>query len=380
MGVRILAGVVAGGAMVVLTAFSGALADPAIRPDGLPPQPLRVVVRIADDTDQKVMVRLRGHASDLPLTFIIADEPGHPAGLTEQIAAADALATREQAAAVVWFSYGRCGRGPATPATGTASDRLVVHIGQPRTRSVLARAVGRLSCDKAPPAAHASEDSAAFEAAAIVVRAALLAVADGGTIGVVPPSLAAPPPAAPPAAPPGFRPRIGVGWLWTMDGLTPHGQQGLQALVGVGDDRYGIEMGLLSTIPADVTDAFAAVSLSRAALTLGGAFRQPLGDRLALTAAVHAGVTLQMRTTTPLVAGVTPRGGSRIASAVVAPELRLAAAIPGTTGLTAGIALAADYIPNIPVLAYIVDNVRQDERRPWVVQPRASFNLQLRLP
>ncbi|HEY2900274.1 MAG TPA: hypothetical protein VGL59_06850, partial [Polyangia bacterium] len=293
------------------------------------------------------------------------------AALPDQIAAAEALAAREQADAVVWFSHGRCGHR----ADATETDALIVQIAQPKTRSVLVRAVGRLSCDRSTAGGRAAEDSAAFEAAAIVVRAALVAVAAGGAIGVVTPA-----PAPAPAAPSGPRPAVTVGWLWTLDGLTPHGQQGLQALLGFGGDRFALEMGLLATVPAQVTDDFATVSLSRAGLTMGGAVRQPLGDHFVVGGAVHAGAVVQMRTTTPRMAGVSADPASRLASVVVSPEGRFGVIIPGVRGLTIGVALAADYIPHIPVLGYTRDLMTVDQRRPWVVQPRASLNIQLSLP
>ncbi|HXI59036.1 MAG TPA: hypothetical protein VNO55_23375, partial [Polyangia bacterium] len=197
-----------------------AVADPAAGA----PAPLRVIVRLSQDADQKVLARLRGHASDLAITFVTAADDTRPAGLIDQIAGADALAAREQADAVIWFSYGHCSGHTGTPsvaavtgADGVEVDRLIVHIGQPKTRSVLVRAVGRLTCGRGPAAAasRAGEDSAAFEAAAIVVRAALVAIAEGGSVGVVPPSLQPAPPAA------HLAPRLAVGWLWTLDGLSP---------------------------------------------------------------------------------------------------------------------------------------------------------------
>jgi hypothetical protein len=345
---------------------------------GLVPAPLRVMVRLGEDTDQKVLARLRGHASDLAITFVTADDDARPAGLIDQIAGADALAAREKADAVIWFSYGHCGR-TGTPSVAAVTgaggavdiDRLVVHIGQPKTRSVLVRAVGRLACGRG---AAAAEDSAAFEAAAIVVRAALVAIAEGGSVGVVPPSLQA---AARTAH---LAPRLAVGWLWTLDGLSPHGQQGLQANIGFGGGDYGIEMALLATVPAEVSDDFATLSLSRAALTLGGVVHHLFGERWTASAALHAGAVLQMRTTTPRMPGVTAAPASRLASLMVAPEGRLAVAVPGMRGMTAGIGLAADYIPYIPVITYTISQTTTDRRRPWVVQPRASLSLELALP
>jgi hypothetical protein len=129
-----------------------------------------------------------------------------------------------------------------------------------------------------------------------------------------------------------------------------------------------------------VTDDFATVSLSRAALTLGGAIRQPLGDHFVIGGAVHAGAALQMRTTTPRMAGVSAYPASRLASVVVSPEGRFGVIIPRVRGLTVGVALAADYIPHIPLLRYTRDMMTVNQRRPWVVQPRASLNIQLCLP
>ncbi|MEA2699675.1 MAG: hypothetical protein QOI66_3946, partial [Myxococcales bacterium] len=187
---------------VGLSVLAARGSGPARAADTVPAVPLRVIVRLGEETDQKVLARLRGHASDLAITFVTAADDARPAGLVDQIAGADALAAREQADAVIWFSYGHCGHAGTPPvaagtgvpgATGVVDvDRLVVHIGQPKTRSVLVRAVGRLTCGRgAAAAARAGEDSAAFEAAAIVVRATLVAIAEGGSVGVVPPSLQA---------------------------------------------------------------------------------------------------------------------------------------------------------------------------------------------
>jgi hypothetical protein len=366
------------GPAVGITLAAGlALAAPA--PDAAPAQSLRVVVRAraGDDVEQKVLARLRGHASDLPITFIVDGGDGGARSGDDALAWTDAVAARAGADAVVWLSHRPC--EPAAAPAATAVD-LVVHIAQTRTRSMLVRAVGHVGCLRAADGgARAAEESATFEAAAIVARAALLAVSQGGTIGVIPAPASAEPARAPPS---GLQPRLVAGGLWTLDGLSPHGQPGLQARIGWAGERLGFELGLLATVPSDLVDEYATLTLSRAALTAGAAWRQPLGSRWFAGAAMHAGVVLQMRTTAPRQAAVTADPASRIPSVMLAPEGRLGLAVPGVPGLSASLALAADYIPFIARIQYQDQTTKMvvSERRPWVLEPRASINIELSAP
>src|SRR5258708_40275454 len=143
-------------------------------------------------------------------------------------------------------------------------------------------------------------------------------------MGIVP---AAPGGAPAAAAPVAWQPRLVVGGLWALDGLSPHGAPGLQARLGWGGEHLAIEAGILATLPTDVVDQYTIVTLSRAALTLGGAARQSLGGRWFVGAALHAGVVLQARSTTPRQPGVTADPASRLASVMVSPEGRLGLAI-----------------------------------------------------
>ncbi|HVR64334.1 MAG TPA: hypothetical protein VMU50_20680 [Polyangia bacterium] len=375
-------GIIWAGLAALAAALEGPGPGPGPSTPDAPVQGLRVVVRAraGEDVEQKVLARLRGHASDLPITFVVDAADGRPAGGGDDaLAWTDAAAVRAGADAAVWLSHGPCEPGAPAAAPPATTD-LIVHIAQARTRSVLVRAVGRVACQRAGEGgAHAAEESAAFEAAAIVVRGALLAVSEGGTIGVVP---AAPPAARARAAPDGLQPRLGAGGLWTLDGLSPHGQPGLQARLGWSGERLGFELGLLATIPSDLVDEYATLTLSRAALTAGAAWRQPLGARWFADAALHAGVVLQMRTTTPRQPGVTADPASRFPSAMVAPEGRLGLSIPGVPGLSTSLALAADYIPFIARIEYTDSTTKMvvSERRPWVLQPRASINIELASP
>ena len=346
-------------------------------------QPLRVVVLVDDALDEKVLVRIRGHASDLPVVFVAARGAAatQAASQAEQLAGAEALAAREDGDAVIWFSYGHCGQGASNlgrpPGNlGRPPDWLIVHVGQPRTHSILTRSTGQQPC--AEPSAGdtptPATESAVLEGAAIVVRTALLALSEGGTIGVTP---------QPASAPATVHPRLSINWMAAADGLSPQGQQGLHATMGLSGLTWGAEIAATATLPASARDEYATVSLSRVAATMGAVVQQPLSPSWLFTGALHVGLAALTRSTIPI-----PRqppldasAPSRNFSLLVAPEVRFAWAIPGVRGLAAVFGLGADYLPAIPIIDYQIEGTHESvkRRRPWPLQPKASIGVELRL-
>ena len=333
---------------------------------------LRVVVRVVDAADEKILIRLEGQASDLPVTLIPVRDAAAPATATEQVAAATASALREKADAVVWFSYSHCPDN-ADSNVGAPTIHIHIHIAQLRTRSILTRVIGDPKCGSSPPAPASMEtESASLEIVAIVVRNALVAIAEGGTIGVATPPSPSPPPE-------GARARLSTGWLMVLDGLVPQGYQGLAATVGVGGSRYGAELAVSATLPAVVTDDLTTVALSRTTIALGGVASTPLGATVVGSIALHAGAMLQNRTTTARSPDVVATPNSRHASVMGSAELRLAWSLKLLRGLAAVIGVAGDYVPAIPIIAYERGPDLLQPRRPWVVQPRVTVGFELRL-
>jgi hypothetical protein len=346
--------------------------------------PLRVVVLVDDAVDEKVLVRIRGHASDLPVVFVAARgaAAAQASSQAEQLAGAEALAAREDADALIWFSYGHCGEGasnlgrPGASNLGRPPDWMIVHVGQPRTHSILTRSTGQQPCAAPspglPPAT--TPESAVLEGAAIVVRTALLALSEGGTIGVTP---------QPATATATIHPRLGISWMAAADGLSPLGQQGLHATVGFSGLTWGAEIAATATLPASATDESATVSLSRVAATMGAVVHQQLSTSWLFTGALNVGVAALARSTIPVPhqPPIIAEPPSRNFSLLVAPEGRFAWAIPGVRGLAAVFGLGADYLPATPIIGYRMEGMSEsvNRRRPWPLQPKASIGVELRL-
>lgn len=354
------------------------LRQEAVPQDRAPQDRLRVVVWMSEGGDEKVLMRLLGQTSDLPVTLVPVRETADATIATAagQLAAANDAARRENADAVIWFSVGSCASGDIGNRGGA-----VVHIGQPRARSVLSRVIGESRCDSSAAASTRTEiASASLEMIAIVVRNALVAIAEGGTIGVVAPS---PPPAprrSPSPPPSSTRARLATGWLFVVDGLAPRAHQGLAASVGIDGARFGVELAASATLPVAITDEVTTVALSRMTVALGAVASAPLGARVVGSAALHAGAMVQNRTTTARGVDVVAYPNSRHVSAIASAEVRLSWMVPGLRGLAAVVGAAGDYVPAAPIIVYERELQLVQPRRPWVVQPRITVGFELRLP
>jgi hypothetical protein len=124
--------------------------------------PLRVVLRVASDTERTLPPRLRGQLSDIAAQLVVGETAPLEAALSDQIEVARALATLHHADVVVWCA--------------AAADAWVVHIALPRSGRLLTRRVA-----DAKPGALSSDE---LETAAVFVRSALAMHEQGVELGV----------------------------------------------------------------------------------------------------------------------------------------------------------------------------------------------------
>jgi hypothetical protein len=324
---------------------------------------LRVVLRLASEADHRVLERVRGQASDLPVALMPIETTPLEATLGEQVAVADRLAAGHQADIVIWFAH-------------DPMARIVVHVSQMTTRNVLVRATSAGRADGAAAARGPSlAQSPALEAAGLVVRTALMALVEGGRIGVSRDEISGNGPLNRWRA----AHRLAVGFIAVRDGITPRGQQGLAGTFGLQGERLAVEINVSSTLPAPVSDELATVALSRATLSIGGAFRQPLGAHVSVAAGLEVGAAVVFRSTTPRDPRVVATPASRRISPFFSPLVRLSVTPGwmGIAGLGPALGVGADYLPGLPALTYRRDGALEHARRPSRLQPRVMVGLEL---
>jgi hypothetical protein len=325
--------------------------------------------------DERILQRVRGQVSDLPVRLVEVREPGAEASLGEQLEAADAIARKREARAVVWFAP----LDPRSPRAGL----LVIVAEAARGRVLVRRVEGE--------GASGDLDSAGLEAAALAVRTALRGLAEGAVIGlerteIAPPRPAAPPPPSPttvlpPAPPPAPRGRwtAALGWHLAHDGEAL--QQGLAGHVGYGFGRWSLGLSVATSLGAALADARASIHLSRHAFG-GFAELAPLRtEQLELGLSLSAGAALFPRTTGPTVAAIVPEAAAPNPAFFVGLAAR-ARWFPRPLGgfVGAWIEGGADVVPAAPTLGYELDGRFVPAYRLWRVQPGGALGFSVRTP
>jgi len=339
--------------------------------------------------DPRLAQRVRGQVSDLPVRLVEAQEPGADTSFGEQLAAADALARRQGARAVVWFAL----LDPRAPRSG-----LLVIVAEAAEGRVLVRRVE----PEAPSAAGAPADldSATLEAAALIVRTALRGLAEGAVIGLdraaiapAPPAPALPAPApappAPPPRPPAQQPLpapaaegswiAAVGWHTAYDGQAL--QQGLAGQVGHAFGRWTVGLSVATSLGVELVDPRATLHLARDAFGAFGEITALRTEQVSLGVGLSAGAILFPRSTGMTAAGVEPTSAAANPTFFAGLDARVRW-LPRWLGGFAGawIDAGVDAVPAAPMLGYEVAGQFVPTRSLWPAQPEGALGLFVRTP
>ncbi|AEI66377.1 hypothetical protein [Corallococcus macrosporus] len=391
--------------------FAAAVLLVALSSSSVAAEPWTAVVRVASDEDSALLVRLRGQSSDLAVRLNVS--PGAPFGGHPEGAwlAAERLAERHQARAVLWFV--REGGDVRVQVAEFVSRRLFTRAAR------LGQAVGSL------------EWSTGAEALALAARSALRAVEAGAPLGDVvevapprPPSadarlkpggvLGASPPlddvaavdggattrpahaggAAPVAevvmapgregmaaaregsgapaalARPGRGMWLAVGGHAALDGYTRTGHQGVAVGVGFQPGRLRLRAQVLASVPRRLRDARTALTLGQHAASVWAGRPWAVTERWDVEAGLGAGAVLFTRRTQALAAEVEAAPPGSMLALLVGPELR-ARWMGARVGLEAS--LAGEVLLGRPELHYAIDGNFVSRGAGWAVRPRLGL-------
>lgn len=354
--------------LLPLAAAPTALADPG---------EVRVVVRTIVPLDDALYERTVGQVSDLPAKVERAADAGLEPSLSGRLAEARALATRRDAAMIVWFEH--------PPDTGP-----VVFIALPSRERVLVRPVAT--------DVMARSTSAMLEAASLVVRNALLAFESGVTLGVPNEELTRgereereearrdepperPPPRPPKRsarkpAPPGERavwsPFVGAGWQVTIDGRSPAGARAGVLEGGVRRAGWSALLRGSLGLPSRSHDELATLEVERHGASLSGGRTLARADSVELEGLAGIGVVFFRRAAYSRDASFAPAPTATRVSAAVSLELRLSWSPTRTFPVRLGFGVGADVLGHPPSFSY--ETPRGVVERPsWFIEPRVGF-------
>lgn len=331
------------------------------------------VVRVGRaPVDEALFTRVLGQTSDLPLAIV--REPG---SIEPEVAAAqataDALGRSHGARAVVWF-------------TVAPSGDVTVFIVDLESRR---RFVHRVSHDT-------GSRSAILETASLIVRDVLKSLLEGEPIGprfesrpsdvdeMLRPLLLASsdvPRALPitivhEASRSAVTPFTGFGARAVLSNTTP--SHGLAHRVGVLVHQQ-LRLGLAATLgfEDERKSRFASLLLRRHTMGAFGGWQWKLGDDLAASIDVHAGMALFFRSTRAITSDVEPSASRVTVNAYTGPEVSIRWA-PRRSWLHVVIGAGADVVFAPPTFSF-EDRLGRtvSELELWAVQPHLTASLEL---
>ncbi len=349
---------------------------------------VRVVVRTIVPLDEALYERTVGQVSDLPAKVERASDPALEPSMTARLARAHALATRMDAAMVVWFEH-RPDAGP------------IVFIAVPARERVLVRPVAETASD-----VIARSTSAMLEAASLVVRNALLAFESGVTLGVPNEELTrpeveeqtatesrepAPEPPAPRATPrrslraspsrdeaaTRWLPFIGAGWQVTIDGRSPLGARAGILEAGLGHGDWTLRARGSLGLPSRSHDDLASLEVHRHSAQLFAGRTIAHADSVDLDALLGAGAVLFRRAAYARDGSFAPAPSATRISAAGSLELRLSWKPSRTSPVRLGFGVGAEVLSRPPSFSYVTPSGLV-ERPSWFIEPRLGFIAQLR--
>jgi hypothetical protein len=328
-----------------------------------PEPPLRAVVHVASANEAALLNHIRAQSVDIGAT-IVTDSNPIEGQLPTQLEMARRLGVQLSARVVVWF--GLIDRG--------GSLSLLIQVADLAERRMLVRQldVGLAARRSGTQDREAPRwDSATLEAAALIVRTTLRALVAGGSIGVTQDEVVhrSPPTEHVVSDRAGYARQLmprhdsgrrllwrGVlGWQAVFDGFAPLGHHGPMAALAMQISQLEVALSAATALPATRTDDRTAVQLSRHSMSASlGLVFCPIRD-IELGALFGVGTVFYHRTTSALVAGVTPTPPQMSPSVLLAPELRarwLPSVFDGVVALTLTVGL--DVVPGAPELVHQV--------------------------
>ncbi|AKQ67169.1 hypothetical protein A176_004081 [Myxococcus hansupus] len=339
-------------------------------------EPWTAVARVASEEEAALLERVKGQSSDLSVTL----EPSPGGSLTgtpvEQWRAAEQLAARHDARAVLWF----------------------VREGQD-VRVLVAELDGRHLFTREARLGEVPgtlEWSAGAEALALAARSALRAVDAGAPLGVVvPPRVDDAPMVTPPASTAravDAVPRdaaatslasqregaVGTWWLSVgghaaLDGYARAGHQGVSLGAGWQPGRWRLRLQLLAGLPARLRDARTEVSLGQHAASAWAGWPWAVTQRLDVEVGVGAGAVVFRRRTSVLAPDVEAAPPAMTWALLTGPELRARWRWAARLGVEAG--LSAEVLLGRPELRYVIDGNFVSRGDGWALRPRLHVAL-----
>ncbi|WP_163997204.1 hypothetical protein [Pyxidicoccus caerfyrddinensis] len=330
-------------------------------------EPWKAVARVASSEDVALLERVRGQSSDLPVLLVAEQGAPLDGPPSARWRAAEELAERHQARAVLWFLRD--------------GDDVRVQVAEPASRHLFVR-TARL--DGQP---GSLEWSAGAEALALAVRSALRAVDLGEPLGEVveppaAPSLApvetveAPPPsvrviAAQAPLPPSGHWMLAVGVQAALDGYARSGHQGLLLGAGWEGDSLRLGLQLLAGLPAGLSDERTRLTLGQHAAVLWADVPLVSTGPLACAAGLGAGAVVFTRRTEALAPEVDAAPSSTLLALLLGP--RFSARWSLATRLALEASVSAELLLGRPALGYGIDGNFVPRGDGWAVRPRVGL-------
>ncbi|WP_426751263.1 hypothetical protein [Myxococcus sp. Y35] len=358
--------------------FAAAVLLVALSSSSVAAAPWTAVVRVTSEEDGALLARVRGQSSDLAVR--LEPSPGMPWSGTpaEQWRAAEQLAARHQARAVLWFVR--------------EGHEVRVLVAELQGRHLFTRAAG---LGETP---GSLEWSAGAEALALAARSALRAVEAGAPLGevveTVPSHGDVPggaseqtvtamlhrPNAGPSVPEPSARAErpmrrwwLSVGGHAALDGYTRAGHQGLSLGAGGQPGRARLRAQLLAGWPSRLRDARTEVTLGQYAASLWAGLPWALAERLDVEAGLGLGVVGFRRHTAALAPEVKAAPPGTMLAMLLGSELRARWRLAARVGVEASV--SAEVLLGRPELRYAVDGNFVSRGDGWAVRPRLGLAL-----
>ncbi|ABF88868.1 hypothetical protein MXAN_2928 [Myxococcus xanthus DK 1622] len=372
-------------------------------------EPWTAVVRVASDEDTALLVRVRGQSSDLPVRLEVSS--GAPLGEFREgpWLAAERLAGRHQARAVLWFvregsdvrvqvaefdsrrlfsRAARMGQSPGSLEWSTGAEALAL-AARSALRAVEAGAPLGDVVELALPrhtsngegtdtgVGHRIDDAASSDGAALGTPSSegadvALAEAVGSASareGVTSPREG--PRLASAEEYPARQMWLTLGGHAALDGYTRTGHQGVMVGVGLQPGRWRLRAQVLASVPTRLRDARTELTLGQHAASVWAGLPWAASERLDVEAGLGAGAVVFTRRTQALTEEVEAAPPGTMLALLMGPELRARWRMGARVGLEAS--MAAEVLLGRPELRYAIDGNFVSRGAGWAVRPRLGL-------
>lgn len=395
--------------------FAAAVLLVALSSSSVAAEPWTAVVRVASDEDTSLLVRVRGQSSDLPVRLEVS--PGAPLGEFREgpWLAAERLAGRHQARAVLWFvregsdvrvqvaefdsrrlfsRAARMGQSPGSLEWSTGAEALAlaarsalraVEAGAPLGDVVEVALPGHASNgeevgpgDDSVVARHigevASGDGAALRPPTSTSPGEAVALAEKGASASAREGVASPREGLRPASAEEHRAHqmwLSLGGHAALDGYTRTGHQGLVAGVGWQPGQWRLRAQVLASVPTRLRDTRTELTLGQHAASVWAGLPWATAERLDVEAGLGAGAVVFTRRTQALTEEVEAAPPGTMVALLMGPELRARWRMGARVGLEAS--MAAEVLLGRPELRYAIDGNFVSRGVGWAVRPRLGL-------